>query len=84
MDARPPLVITQQYSSATFVSLRLNCRKVKFGAPFHKVIIQFYFILVTWLSAEGVQFKNARTNMCISPKDNINSYYYQNTFYCSN
>jgi hypothetical protein len=62
MAARPPLVITQQYSSATFVSLRLNCCKVKFRAPFQKVAIKFYFILLTWLSVEVAQFKNSRAN----------------------
>jgi hypothetical protein len=35
-------VIAQQYSSPTFISLRLYLRKENFGARFKSVIISFF------------------------------------------
>jgi hypothetical protein len=39
MTAPPPGVIAQQYSSATFLSLRYHPRKEKFGALFKGAIV---------------------------------------------
>jgi Na+(H+)/acetate symporter ActP len=44
MNAPSVCVIAQQYTSATFISLRFHSRKVKFGARFKNITISnFYF-----------------------------------------
>jgi hypothetical protein len=41
-DCPAACVMAQQYSSATFFSSRFHSRKDKFGAPFKKLLFQFF------------------------------------------
>jgi hypothetical protein len=45
---RPPpaSVIAQQYSSATFGTMRFHSRKEKFGVHFKNVILFFYWLKI--------------------------------------
>jgi hypothetical protein len=50
-------VIAQQYSSATFVSLRIHSRKEKFGARFKIVTILFLFLNIVGLKLRNLKLR---------------------------
>jgi hypothetical protein len=60
-------VIAQQYSSATFVSLRFHSRKEKFGALYENVTISIFKLFLNFVSPKMCNFKLRKTgSVCAS------------------
>jgi hypothetical protein len=61
-------VFAQQYSSATFISLRFHSRKEKFSAHFKHIIISiFYFFEIVSLKLSDLKLCKSES-VCTNPR----------------